>query len=171
MSVLAHLDNFPAVVQQNTAVSGPPIYQATVTIVGNKTSATNNCCLCMTICFGAFLIFPLCFMCCGWWKKMVLPKYEINAETYRALGRIIASPATAITNLTLTVVDNAFNAEKARILYEVVSQSRLTGFTFNNLALACNYQASEADDFVQNMSAMKSLTQITSSCIWDDMIV
>ena len=41
--------------------------------------------------------------------------------------------------LNLTVVDNTFNAEKARVLYESLSGSSLTGFTFKNVALACNH--------------------------------
>ena len=51
------------------------VYQANITIVGNKTSSRNSCCFCATYCLGSFLIFPLCFMCCMWWKKIVYPRY------------------------------------------------------------------------------------------------
>jgi hypothetical protein len=139
MSATAQLDNFGGFMQ-NQMMSGMPvvpIYQGNLTIVGNKTGMTNSCCYCLTMIFAAFLIFPFCFMCCMWWKKLVYPKYEMNVETYRAIARFVA--ASGITNLTLTIVDNCFNAEKARILYEALASSRITGFTFLNKALACNY--------------------------------
>jgi hypothetical protein len=53
---------------------------------------------------------------------------------YINLGYII-NRSTAITNVTLTVVDNAFNSQKARILYELLQNSNVKGFTFLNKAL------------------------------------
>ena len=44
-----------------------------------------------------------------------------------------------MNNINFTVADNSFNAEKARILYEALSTSRITGLTFVNLVLACNH--------------------------------
>ena len=49
--------------------------QANITLVGSKTKASNNCCYIFTIICGSFIIFPLCFMCCMWWKKIVYPTY------------------------------------------------------------------------------------------------
>ena len=49
--------------------------QVDITVVGTKVSAYNSCCYMLTVCLGAFLIFPLCFMCCDWWNKLVYPKY------------------------------------------------------------------------------------------------
>lgn len=49
-----------------------------ITAVGNKTSDYNFLCHCITIGIASILIFPMCFMCCMWWKKIVYPKYEIN---------------------------------------------------------------------------------------------
>jgi hypothetical protein len=43
-------------------------------------------------------------------------------------------------HLSITVADNAFNAEKARILYDSLSRSRIGGFEFINRALDCNGQ-------------------------------
>jgi hypothetical protein len=105
-----------------------------------------------------------------WWKKIVMPRYEVNPEVYHSVGRLISSAGSTITNLTLEVVDNAFNAEKANILFEAISRSRLIGFTFRNKALGCNYNQSEFDDFSNNMAPLKSLTNVTSDCIWDDVI-
>lgn len=110
MSVIAHLENFELLVQQNMSTNVPPPNQATLIIVGNKTSSTNYCCYGATILSGAFCILPLLFTCCMWWKKIVLPKYEVNLEVYRNVGRLISSAGSTITNLTLQVVDNAFNA-------------------------------------------------------------
>lgn len=49
-----------------------------ITAVGNKTVASDSCCFLLTIIFGMFLIFPIFFMCCGWWKKMIFPKYDLD---------------------------------------------------------------------------------------------
>jgi hypothetical protein len=46
-----------------------------ITVVGNKMSPYDCFCYTITYLLGACLIFPLCFMCCMWWKKMVYPKY------------------------------------------------------------------------------------------------
>ena len=75
-----------------------------------------------------------------------------------------------MTNLSLTVVDNGFNAEKSRILYEAMSASRLTAFTFKNSALDCNYHGNEADDFKQNMAGIKTLP-FPSVITWGSMTV
>ena len=76
-------------------------------------------------------------MCCMWWKKIVSPRYEVNIQTYQAISRFLSS--SGISNLSLIVADNNFNAEKARVLFEGVSASKLKGFSFNNVGLDCNY--------------------------------
>jgi hypothetical protein len=145
------------------------IQQANLTIVGNKTKTPNNCCYILTILLGSLLIFPLCFICCMWWKKIVYPTYELSLQAYQSIAYLIQSSPN-MNNVALSVVDNAFNAEKARILYEALSRSRVTGFSFLNRALACNDQFNEADDFRNNMQPIKSLS-LTSSIVWGDMIV
>jgi len=65
--------------------------QANISIVGSKVKTSNGCCYTVTICFGSLLIFPLCFMCCGWWKKIAYPLYEISLDTYKMLGNVINS--------------------------------------------------------------------------------
>lgn len=114
-----------------------PIQQANITLAGTKTKTGNVCCLVTTFFLGGCLIIPLTFMCCMWWKKIVNPFYELTIEAYRDIGQFIERNPT-INNLNLVVVDNAFNAEKARVLYDILSRGQITGFTFVNLALACN---------------------------------
>ena len=43
---------------------------------------------------------------------MVYQLYEVNVETYRSIGQFLEC-APSVTKLTLEVVDNAFNAERA----------------------------------------------------------
>jgi hypothetical protein len=149
--------------------TGPqPMQQANITIIGSKIKAGNLCCAISTIISGAFCIFPLCFMCCMWWKKIVSAIYELTPETYRDIGVFLERNPT-VTNLNLTVADNAFDAEKARILYESLSRSRVTGLTFVNIALPCNNRVNEADDFLTNIVPIKSLNMSTS-LKWGDMI-
>lgn len=52
-----------------------PISQANITIAGSQTSFGSDCCFILTIILGSFIIFPLCFMCCMWWRKIVYPRY------------------------------------------------------------------------------------------------
>ena len=94
---------------------GTGILQANITLVGTKVKTTNNCCFCLTILLGSFLILPLMVMCCGWWKKIVYPAYELAVDTYKSMATFIAS-CPNITSIMLVVADNNFNAEKARIL-------------------------------------------------------
>ena len=92
----------------------------------------------------------------------------MNVDAYRALAHFLS--VSGVSNLNLTVVDNGFNAEKARILFEGLSSTRLTGFTFKNSVLDCNYHANEADDFKQNMAGIKTLS-FPSVITWGSMTV
>lgn len=148
--------------------TGKPLQQANISIAGIKTKGTNQCCIVSTIAIGGWCIVPLFFMCCDWWKKIVHPTYEISVETYNDIGRFISKNST-MNNLTLRVADNAFNAEKANILAEVIKRSNLTGFTFVNIAVPFNHLQNEAADFINNMAPIKSLG-IATSLTWHDMI-
>ena len=103
-----------------------------------------------------------------WWKKIVYPKYEVNEEFYRALVRFCRR-SQYCTTINLTIADNAFNGEKANLLYEGLSSSSVTTFNFINMALACNYRENEADNFMNNVAPLKDLTRITTSLSWGDM--
>jgi hypothetical protein len=155
-------------IQVGPASTGKALQQANITIAGIKTKGTNQCCIASTIILGGVCIFPLCFMCCDWWKKIAHPTYEISIETYNDIGRFINKNST-MNNLTLTVADNSFNAEKANILAESIRSSRLTGFTFLNIAVPLNHLQNEANDFINNAAPIKSLG-IATSLTWRDMI-
>ena len=147
---IAPMPMFPTIV-------GPQVItQANITVAGNQTSEGNDCCFILTFFLGVILILPFCFMCCMWWKKIVYPKYEMTVQFYRTIGVFLRKERQCIL-LNLTVVDNAFNAEKAKVLFESLSGTSLTGFTFKNIALACNYNESEADSFITNMTPLKGL--------------
>lgn len=95
---------------------GGAINSAKFMIYGAKSRPSNNLCYCLTYILGSILIFPLFFVCCMWWKGIVYPTYELTADAYHAVARFIAKTPT-LSTLDLTVVDNAFNAQKAAILH------------------------------------------------------
>jgi hypothetical protein len=64
------------------------------------------CCQLTTIIAGSFCIFPLCFMCCNWWKKCVNPAYEVPIRTYQKLAAVLLNPN--IKSVTLYVTDSTF---------------------------------------------------------------
>ena len=66
----------PAYLQNQWTVSNG-VTQLNITAVGTKTQERNTLCQCLTMMCGVFLIFPLFFTCCMWWKKLVYPKYEV----------------------------------------------------------------------------------------------
>jgi len=79
--------------------------QMNITITGQKVKAKNGCCYCMTIGFGSLLIFPLCFMCCQWWKNIVHSKYAMDIRTYELIANLIKK-CPLVTFLNLSVYDN-----------------------------------------------------------------
>ena len=56
-----------------------------VTLNGNQVTSFGTCCFICTIIWGSILIFPLCFMCCEWWKKRVYPAAVVPISCYVAL--------------------------------------------------------------------------------------
>lgn len=56
--------------------------QINFTITGQKVQAKGDFCYCFTILAGSFLILPLLFMCCQWWKNIVHPKFALDFKTY-----------------------------------------------------------------------------------------
>jgi len=63
------------------------------------------------------LILPVIVMYCVCWKKFVSPMIELDVEFYRTLGAFLRKQKE-VKVLNVTVVDNAFGAEKAKILQE-----------------------------------------------------
>lgn len=62
-----------------------------------------------------------------------------------------------VTILNLDVVDSTFNAEKAKVLYDVLEKSSVKKFIFKNKALESNVDGSGYDDFLENMAPLKTL--------------
>jgi hypothetical protein len=113
------------------------INQLNVVTVGDKL-AGNVACLFLTMVCAVFLIFPIFFMCCDWWRKVVYPLYSVRLDFYRGLGTFLRRVPSCQT-LRVTVCDNNFNAEKGRLLYEALMGSQVKSFTLVNLASSLNW--------------------------------
>ena len=68
--------------------------------------------------------------------------------------------------MTLTVVDNCFNANKANILYNILSNSSMKGFTFINAATAFDYNNNEFSHFEANMAPIRNLPNMIVDIRW-----
>jgi len=71
-----------------------------------------------------------------------------------------------LKNLSLTICDNTFNAEKANILLEMISKSRLRGFTLINTAGDYNFNGNENSDFPNYMQPFKKLHNVETDLRW-----
>lgn len=169
MAAISSMESFPTfyMTQIELAQGQPvPLNEASLYIIGNKTHEENTNCQMLTCVCGMCLIFPLCFTCCEWWKKICHPQYEVNVETYRAVGMFLLN-APSINNLTLEVVDNAFNAEKALVLQQAMMGRTMVGFTFVNHATGMDYNESEYSNFVAYVQPIKELP-FQTNLEWDD---
>lgn len=123
------------------------------------------CCYLTTLITGSFIIIPLFFMCCGWWKKIVFPAFEINFNVYESLAQVIKS-APNLKSMSITVIDNCFDTAKSKCLYDAISMSRLNGLSFINLATQVNYNSNEYNNFADNMRPIKALPNLVSDIRW-----
>ena len=71
-----------------------------------------------------------------------------------------------MTKMTLTVVNNCFSANKASILYNILSNSSMKGFTFINAAMAFDYNNNEYPHFEANMAPIRNLTSMIVDIRW-----
>ena len=108
-----------------------------ITVTGLQIKQMNCMCYFCTIFWGSIFLLPLFCICCDWWRRCVFPAFDIPIETYHSLGRLFRSPN--LRNITLRVVDNTFDLQKADLLCKLVSESRLKGFTFVNSAGGYDY--------------------------------
>ena len=145
--------------QNNTGVS-----QLNVISVGEKNSGSPVC-SCLTILFLC-LIFPIFFVCCNWWKKIVFPKYNLNAELYRAVGQFVRNNITC-TIVRLIVCDSQFNSEKVHLLRDVLMGTQIQSLTVVNIAKAINYDDNEVDNFTNNVQPIKELP-FKTAFVWDE---
>lgn len=145
------------------------IVDININVTGTQIQAFNTCSYCWTIATGSIIIIPIFFMCCGWWRKCTYPAYDVPASIYESLRKLLSG--SSVRNLTLTVVDNLFGSQKASILYDIISQSRINGFTFINMAGDYNFAGNENSSFVANMRPIKQLTNLVSDIRWGSEIV
>ncbi len=90
MSFCAQMENFNVMNQQYFAQNkGFRLNSANLTVFGAKVETNSPKCVTFTYCLGGFLVFPLCFTCCTWWKKLVYPFYEIDISVYESLAFMI----------------------------------------------------------------------------------
>ena len=113
------------------------VHTGNITLRGLKTKSAHSCCFTLTLMLGIFLILPLFFMCCEWWKKIQYPLYELTIEAYRDLANFIAKHPTLVS-LEIITYDNALNSQKARILHEALSASQIRNFKYTNKAFICD---------------------------------
>jgi hypothetical protein len=78
MTIESYMDNL-------RTNSQAQIFNAQIIITGNQIHELNQSCLIATIVGGSFIIIPIFFMCCGWWKKIVYPAFEVPLSTYQSL--------------------------------------------------------------------------------------
>ncbi len=87
---------------------------------------------------GFLLFFPWIVMCCEWWTKMVEPAFELPLDIYHGLMGLIKMPT--VKSVNLEVIDNAFNNEKAKLIFNNLSASEVKDFTFYNSGGAFDYK-------------------------------
>jgi len=68
--------------------------------------------------------------------------------------------------VSLSVNDNGFGAAKANMIYDMITQSNVKGFSFNNMASDVGIQGSENSSFENNVRPIKSLTNVVSDIRW-----
>ena len=137
---------------------------ANITVTGIQIKPSDMCCYCCTIIWGSIVLFPLCFICCGWWKKIVYPAFDIPVSVYSSLHKLIRAPN--LRNLTLNVVDNCLDAEKLSMLYNMVSVSALRGLTFINSAGNYDFKGKEHSNFEMNVLQFRQLQGLMCDIRW-----
>jgi len=76
-------DNFTNIVKSLTTESINEITHCSVVIMGEEIKPGNAKCLILTVIMGLLCIFPLCFFCCQWWKRVVSQIFRMDESTYR----------------------------------------------------------------------------------------
>ena len=100
---------------------------------------------------------------------MINPAYEMSADSYRRVVDFIKK-VPSVKRLTLEVVDNTFDGEKAEILYDGLKKSNLEEFVLINTARCFDYKRDEMHRFKVNASAIKELP-FDTLVLWEYFIV
>ena len=133
------------------------IKEISLTIYGNKVQSFSNACLCCTITVGACFIFPLCFMCCHWWKSLAYPKYLIDYSVYEGVANMLSQ--SSATHLKLTIYDNGLDVRKIEILSGILEQRPLKSCIIENNAMELDYKSNEYSDFEENAKKLINICQ------------
>ena len=105
-------------------------------LIGLPTKGYNQCCFWTTIFFGRILIFPLTFICCDWWKKLVQKSFAVDVSGYEAMAELLKK--SRADDVYLMVQDNFFNEYKAKIIISALRDSSVKNFVFSNTAMEFN---------------------------------
>lgn len=126
-----------------------------INITGTMIKTNNICCFWNTVIWGSIFLFPLFFICCDWWKKIVNKLYSVEMQGYEAVAQIIVN--SRAEDAYLMVQDNLFNESKARVLIKALERSGVRNFVFNNVAVGFNAEANNFSDFDTYIRPIKSL--------------
>lgn len=156
--------SFQARVDNMTDEQINQLLDANITITGIEIQPMNMMSYMCTVIWGSIILIPIFFMCMPWWKRCTYPIYEVPEAVYNSLYRIFR--ASRINNVSLNVNDNGFGPAKAGMLYDMISQSSVKGFSFNNMATDVGIQGDENSRFEANVMPIKSLTTVISDIRW-----
>ena len=135
--------------------------------MGEKTPGSRLCSF--LTCFFYFLIFPIFFCLCGWWKAIVRNKYSCGVGLYRAVAGFVQSVPTC-TKFTLSVCDNNLTREKVAIIREGLRQSNVREFHLVNLAMELNWKEDEFDNFPGQVAFLRELDGVAVKASWDSLV-
>lgn len=89
-----------------------------INITGTMIKTNNMCCFWQTIIWGSIFLFPLFFICCDWWKKIVNKIYLVENSGYEGIAQLIIN--SRAEDVYLMVQDNLFSSSKAEILIKAL---------------------------------------------------
>jgi hypothetical protein len=126
-----------------------------INVSGTMVKNNSLCCYWNTIIWGSIFLFPLFFICCDWWKRIVNRIFEVNVEGYEGVARMILN--SRAEDVYIMVQDNLFNAVKAQILIRALERSAVRNLVFTNLAVGFNAEGHNYSDFEVYMKQIKGM--------------
>lgn len=78
-----------------------------INITGTMVKTNNMCCFWNTIIFGSIFLFPLFFICCDWWKRIVNKIFAVEMQGYEAIAEILRN--SRAEDVYVMVQDNLFD--------------------------------------------------------------
>lgn len=121
------------------------ITDAHLNITGKQIQGVNNGAYMATMIGASLIILPIFFICCDWWKRCTLAAYDVPISVYEGFSKLLRG--SSLRSLDITVNDSAFDALKASILFQGLSSSRISFFSFRNNAGDYDYVSNEYSNF------------------------